>query len=208
MHKSDSVWKWGGKESQDDKIKKSQTNPDTQWYYLLRGKSSINSLAFIFLGYCSIQWIQPAQEKKNKEQVNKHRAPSIPRRCCGRMRQRPKAVMLFSKTQYSLFTFQQGPLLSDTHSVVIVLYPPCWEEIIWREQRPIFFFFKWAAVTKQHISHLKQQRWYTNLITYPVIWLRRKGFDTLTIRRSALYAGRRSSGYSIRVQDKSLDWDT
>lgn len=52
--------------------------------------------------------------RKNKERVNKHRARCIPRRCCGTMRQRPKEMMLFSKTQYSVFTFQQGPLLSDT----------------------------------------------------------------------------------------------
>lgn len=206
MHKSDSVWKWGGKESQDDKIKKSQTNPDTQWYYLLRGKSSINSLAFIFLGYCSIQWIQPAQEKK----LASKQAPSSIHSQKMLWKNEAEAKGSDAVLQNTIFT------LHLSTGATAIWYTQCCDSVIpsllggnnMERTTTYFFFFKWAAVTKQHISHLKQQRWYTNLITYPVIWLRRKGFDTLTIRRSALYAGRRSSGYSIRMQDKSLDWDT
>ncbi len=65
-HKSDLGLdlKWEEKESQDDKIKISQKRADTWWYYFAQRQCSINSLAFIFLGYCEIQWIRPAREKQ------------------------------------------------------------------------------------------------------------------------------------------------
>lgn len=121
--------------------------------WLAERQCLINSLAFIFLGCYGIRWTRPAQEK-SKEQVNKQRAQSIPRRCSGRMKQRPKAMMLFSKTQYSVLTFQQGPQLSDTHSVT----PPYGESA---------FLIQSSAL----VIH--------NLMTCPMLWFRKKGFATL-----------------------------
>lgn len=130
---------------------------------------------------------------KNKEQVNKQQANSVPRRYCGRMRQRPKALMLFSKTQYSVINFQRGPLLSDTQSVIPSLLGEN------NMERTMTYLkknkkFKWAVVAKQLTSHFEQCRGDTM-----IRFRGKKCFDT------AVYNITTKSLYQKHLQDETKE---